>query len=102
MCGPSPLQPAQLRPPLEGLAHVAQRGGDGHQEARVALHAVDELEAARVLELALDGEQVEEGLEGLRLHPLARQVRERGDVAVEQGVHEVAVQLHVAVAQQGH
>jgi U4/U6.U5 tri-snRNP-associated protein 2 len=38
---------------IERVLHVAKRRGDGDEEARVALHAVDELEAAGVFHLPL-------------------------------------------------
>src|SRR5207253_2192330 len=51
---------AQLGPPLQSIAHVAQRGRNVRQERRVLLHLIDEDESPRVLQLALHGEQIEE------------------------------------------
>src|ERR1700687_2351355 len=56
---------------LERAGGVAQRGGNGDQEVRIPLHPVDVLEPGGVLELALNGEQVEELLERLRRYAFA-------------------------------
>ena len=73
-------------------------GSTNLQERRVLLHAVDEDEAPRVLELALDGHQVE-----LAPHLDALGSREAvgAGVVVEARLHEGAVEGLVAVVEQG-
>src|SRR5437764_8050471 len=50
----------QLRLPRERVLHVPQRRRDVHQERRILLYLVDEDEPPSVLQLALDGEEIEE------------------------------------------
>ena len=96
------LQRPELRPAGQRLADVPQRRRDGRQEPGVAAHAVDEDEAAGVLELPLHGEQVEGGPEGGGVEPGAALRLEPRQVARQHALHQLGRQLHVAVAEQRH
>ena len=65
----------------ERLLHVPERGRDGAQEVGVLLHAIDEDEPPCVLELPLDGEEVEEIAEGAVLEARPTGGRELCQVA---------------------
>src|SRR6266511_3591538 len=69
------LQLGEIGSPGEGFAHVAERRGGRREKPRILLHAIDEDETARVLELALNGEEVEHLAKGTVLELRAAQER---------------------------
>src|SRR5262249_535368 len=90
----------ELRKSLERARHVAQRGRNRDEKARIFLHPVDVLEAGCVLELSLNGEQVEEAFERRRRDRLSALPFERGEVPLNHALNESPIELDVAIAEQ--